>query len=147
MKTMDTLIDILQLAKTLESIMQMKTLSKHLLQNIGKLNTATEVHAVQKCHQSKTNISNQILEVPLVGNHPAGIKVERSVLIVVIPTFQSNILPMTKNVSNARRRIISQNLVEAQRKSQVVGLATLNIFQGKIFMKWKKQSSNKTLIL
>ena len=25
----------------------------HLLQNVGKLNTTTEVHAVQKCHQSK----------------------------------------------------------------------------------------------
>ena len=33
----------------------------------------------------KTNISNQILEVPVVGNHPAGIKVERNVVIVVIP--------------------------------------------------------------
>ena len=47
MKTMDTLTDILQLAKTVESTVQMETLSKQLLQNIGKLNTTTEVHAVQ----------------------------------------------------------------------------------------------------
>ena len=50
MKTMDTLSDILQLAKTVESTIQMETLSKRLLQNIGKLNTTTEVHAVQKHH-------------------------------------------------------------------------------------------------
>ena len=53
MKTMDTLTDVLQAAKTVESIAQMETLSKHLLQNIGKLNTTTEVCAVQKCHHSK----------------------------------------------------------------------------------------------
>ena len=64
----------------------------------------------------KTNISIQILEVPVVGNHPARIKVERSVVTVVIPTFQSIVLPMAKNVSNARRRIISQNFVKVQIK-------------------------------
>ena len=32
----------------------------------------------------------------MVGNHPAGKKVEISVKIVVIPTFQSNVLPMAK---------------------------------------------------
>ena len=94
----------------------------------------------------KTNISNQILEVPVVGNHPARIKVERSVVIVIIPTFQSNILPMAKNVSNIRR-IISQSFVRVQRKSPVVGLAILNAFQGKTSMKWKNQSLNMTLIL
>ena len=47
---MDTLTDILQLAKTV----QMDTLSKLLLQNVGKLNTTTEVHAVQKHHHSKS---------------------------------------------------------------------------------------------
>ena len=135
MKTTETLTDILQLAKAVESTVQMETLSKQLLQNIGKLNTTTEVHAVQKCHPVKTNISNQILEVPVVGNHPAGIKVERSVVIVVIPTFQNNVVPMAKKVSNARRRIISQSFVRVHRKRQVVGLATLNIFQGKTFMK------------
>ena len=50
---MDTLTDILQLAKTVESTVQTKTLSKQLLQNIGKLNTTTEVHAVQKHHHNK----------------------------------------------------------------------------------------------
>ena len=71
----------------------------------------------------------------MVENHPAGIKVERRVVIVVIPTFQSNVLPMAKNVSNARGRLISQSFVRVQRKSQVVVLATLNVFQGKMFMK------------
>ena len=93
----------------------------------------------------ETNISNQILEVPVLGDHPARIKVERSVIIVVIP-FQSNALPMAKNVSYARR-IISQSFVRVQRKSGVVGLATLNAFQGKMFMKLKNQSLNVTLIL
>ena len=89
----------------------------------------------------------QILEVPVVEHHPARIKEERSVVIVVVCTFQSNVLPMAKNVSNARRRIISQNFVGVQIKSQVVGSATLNILQGKKFMKWKKWSLNTTLIL
>ena len=31
----------------------METLSKQLLQNVGKLNTTTEVHGFQKCHHSK----------------------------------------------------------------------------------------------
>ena len=53
MKTTDTLTDILQLAKTVESTVQMETLSKQLLQHIGKLNTTTEVHAIQKSHHSK----------------------------------------------------------------------------------------------
>ena len=83
----------------------------------------------------------------MVGNHPAWTKVERSVVIVVTPTLQSNFLPMAKNVSNARIRIISQNFVGVQIKSQVVGLANLNVFQGKMFMKWKKRSANMTLIL
>ena len=53
MKTMDTLTDILQLAKTVESTVQKETLSKQLLQNVGILNATTEVHAVQKHHHSK----------------------------------------------------------------------------------------------
>ena len=53
----------------------------------------------------KTNISNQILEVPVVGNHPAGTKMERSVVIVVITIFQSNVLPMAKNVLNAKEEL------------------------------------------
>ena len=53
MKSMDIPTDILQLAKTVESTVQMETLSKQLLQNIGKLNTTTEMHAVQKHHHSK----------------------------------------------------------------------------------------------
>ena len=129
MKNMDTLNDILQLAKTVESTVQMETLPKHLLQNVGKFNATTEVHAVQKCHHSK-NKHFQILDVPMARNHPAGIKVERSVVIVVIPTFQSNVLPMVKNVSNARR-IMSQSFVGVQRKSQIVGFATLNVFSRK----------------
>ena len=77
----------------------------------------------------KRNLFNQILEVPRVGNHPARVKLERSVVIVVIPTFKSNVMPMAKNVSNARRRIISQNFVRVQIKSQVEGLANLNFFK------------------
>ena len=53
MKTMDTLTDILQLAKTVESMVKMETLSKQLLQNVGKLGMTTKVHAIQKCHHSK----------------------------------------------------------------------------------------------
>ena len=53
MKATDTVTDILQLAKTVESTVQTETLSKQLLQNIGKLNTTTEGHAIQKCHHSK----------------------------------------------------------------------------------------------
>ena len=148
MKTMDTLTDILQLAKTVESTVQMETLSKQLLQNVGKLNTTTEVHAVQKHHHSKnkhfqsnsTGTSGRKLSSKEKGGKKCGV-------IVVIPTFQSNVLPTAKNVSNAGRIIISQNFVGVQRKSQVVGLATLNVFQGKMFMKWKSQSLNMTLIL
>ena len=53
MRTTGTFTYILQLAKTVESTVQMETLSKQLLQNIRKLNTTTEVHAVQECHHSK----------------------------------------------------------------------------------------------
>ena len=147
MKTTDTLTDILQLAKTVKSSMQMETLSKQLLQNIGKLNTTTEVYAVQKCHHMKNKCFHQILEVPVVGNHPAGKKVERNLVIVVVPTFQSNVSPTAKNVSNARRKIISQSIIKVQIKSHVVRLAILKVFQGKTFMKWKKQSLDMTLIL
>ena len=72
---------------------------------------------------------------------------ERSVVIVAIPIFKSNVLHIAKNVSDARRRIISQSFVRVQIKSKVVGLATLNIFQGKTFMEWKNQSLNMTMIL
>ena len=47
MKTMDTLTDTLQLAKTVESMVQMETVPKQLLQNTGKLNTTTEVQCVK----------------------------------------------------------------------------------------------------
>ena len=53
MKTMDTLTDILHLVKIVESTVLMETLSKQLLQSTGKLNTTTEVFAVQKHHHSK----------------------------------------------------------------------------------------------
>ena len=53
MKTTDTLTDFLQLAKTVESTVQMETLSKQLIQNIGILVMTTEVHAMQKHHHSK----------------------------------------------------------------------------------------------
>ena len=92
----------------------------------------------------KTNVSNQLLEVPVVGNHPARIRVERSVVTVVVPTFHSNVLPMAKNVSNARRTNISQNFVGVQIQCQV---GNPKHFSRKLkFMKWKKQSSNMTLI-
>ena len=50
---MDTLTDILQLVRTIELMVQAETLSKQLLQNIGKLGMTTEVHAIQKHHHSK----------------------------------------------------------------------------------------------
>ena len=53
MKTTDTLTDIVQLAITVELMVQMETLYKQLLQNVGKLGTTPEVHAIQKHHQSK----------------------------------------------------------------------------------------------
>ena len=140
MKTMDTLTDILQLAKTVESRVQTETLSKQLLQNVGKSNIATEVHAVQKDHTSvKTNVSNQILEVPVVGNHPAGIKVERSVVIVVVPTSQSNVLPVAKHVSNVRRKIISQNSVGSSDKKPVGWGCNHKCFSRKDILEVKKQ--------
>ena len=50
---MDTLVDTLQLAKMVESVIQTETLSKQLLQNVGKLgNMTTEVHSVTKHSQS-----------------------------------------------------------------------------------------------
>ena len=116
----------------------METLSKQLLQILENWIQPLKFMLSRNVTTVKTNVSNQILEVPVVGNHPAGIKMERSVVIVVIPTFQSNVLPMEKNISNARWRIISQNFARVQIKSQVVRSATLNIFQGKTFMKWKK---------
>ena len=71
----------------------------------------------------------------MVGN--AGIKVERNIVIMVISTLQSNALPMARNVSNGRRRIISQNFVKVQIRSQVVEVAILNVFQGEMFMNWR----------
>ena len=53
MKATDTFTDILQLAKTVELMVQMETLSKQLFQNVGKLGTTTEIHAIQKCHHSE----------------------------------------------------------------------------------------------
>ena len=53
MRTMNTITNIFHLAKAVESTVQMETLSKQLLKNTGKLNTTTEVHAVQKHHLSK----------------------------------------------------------------------------------------------
>ena len=53
MKTTDTLTDILQLPKIIESTVQMETLPKQLLHNLGKLNKTTEVHVVQKHQHSK----------------------------------------------------------------------------------------------
>ena len=53
---MDTLTDILQLAKNVESMVQMETLSKQLLQNVGKLGITTEVHAIRKHHHSENKL-------------------------------------------------------------------------------------------
>ena len=147
MKTTDTLTDILQLAKTVESMVQKETLSKEFLQNVGKLNTTTEVHAVQKHHHSKNkcfqsnsrSTSGRKSSSWDIGGKKCG-NCGHSHL-------PKHVLPKARNVSNARRRIISQNFVRIWIKSQVVGLAILNIFQGKTFMKWKKQISNVTLIL
>ena len=105
----------------------------------------TEVHAIQKHHHSK----NKCLKSNLIsgGKSSSWDKVERNLAIVVIPTIQSNALLMARNVSNARRRILSQKFVRVQIRSQVVGVAMVNVFQGTTFMKLRKQSSNMTLIL
>ena len=138
-QTMDSLTDILQLSKTVQSMVQMETLFKEFSRMLETWIQPLKYMLSRNVTTVKTNISNWILEVPVVGNHPAWIKVERSVVIVVVPTFQSNVLPMAKNVSNTRRRIISQSFVSVQRKSQVVQLATLNILQGKMLIKWKNK--------
>ena len=47
MKTTDTLVDIVHLAKIVKSTFQTETLSKQLLQNVGRLgNMTTKVHSV-----------------------------------------------------------------------------------------------------
>ena len=146
MKTTDALTDILQLAKTVESVVQTETLSKQLLQNAGKLGMTTKLYAIQKITTVKTNVSNQIWEVPVVGNHPARIKVERNV--GTGHSFPPKQCPAyCKEFSNARRRIISENFVRIHIRSQVMGVATLNILQRKMFMKWRTQGLNMKLIL
>ena len=48
-KRTDALVDILQLAKMVKYTIQTETLSKQLLQNVGKLgNMTTKVHTVTK---------------------------------------------------------------------------------------------------
>ena len=47
MKPENILADVLQLAKTIRSVVQMETLSKQLLQNVGKLNQ-TNIHGFNK---------------------------------------------------------------------------------------------------
>ena len=104
MKTIDTLADIFQLAETVESTVQTDTLSEQLLQNTGQLNTTTEMYAVQKCHQSKNKCfqsnsrSTSGRKIIQLGQR------WKEVVIVVVPTFQSNVLPTAKNVSNARKK-------------------------------------------
>ena len=129
MKTTDTLTDILNWLKLLNQWCTWRHYPKQLLQNVGNWIQPLKCMLSRNVTKVKTDVSNQILEVPVVENHPFGIQVERNMVIVVVPTFQSNVLPMAKNVSNARRRIISQNFVRVERKSQVVGSATLNIFK------------------
>ena len=69
MKTMDTLTNILQLAKTVESMVQTETLSKQLLQNIGNWVWPLKCMLFRNVNAVKTNVSNQIQKVPVVGNH------------------------------------------------------------------------------
>ena len=111
MKTLDTLTDILQLAKTVELMVQMETLSKQLLQNIRKLGTTTEVHAIQKCHHSKNKCFQSNSRSTSGRKSSSWDKGGKKCGNLVIPTFQSNALPMEKNVSNAIRRITFQNFV------------------------------------
>ena len=137
-KTVVTLTDILQLAKTVELTVQMETLSKQLLQNIGKLGMTIEVHAIKKHHHIKSRCFKLNPRNISVGKSCNWDKGGKNVVIVVIPMLQNNALPMAWNISNARRRIIN---------SQVVGVTTLNVFQGKMSMKWRTQSLNIKLIL
>ena len=56
MKMTDALMDILQLSEMVKSTIQTETLSKQLLQNVGKVgNTTTEVHSV-------TNIQRAVID-------------------------------------------------------------------------------------
>ena len=50
MKPENTLADVLQLAKTFGSTVQIETLSKQLLQNVGKFNQTT-IHGFNKQHK------------------------------------------------------------------------------------------------
>ena len=102
MKMTDALVDILQLAKTVESTIQTETLSKQLLQNVGKLgNTTTEVHSVTKCSQSVT------MGVPKVMT-----RIGKDAVIVAVHTLLNNAKHMGRNVSNVRKRIISPCFAE-----------------------------------
>ena len=147
MKPSDTLTDILQLAKIVESMVQMETLSKQILPNVGKLNTTTEVHAVQKHHHSKTNVSNQILEVPVVGNHPAGIKVERSMVIMVVPTFPKQCPVYGKECFKCKKKNHFSKLCWSSEKKPGIGVGNPKHFSRKDVHEVENQSLNMTLIL
>ena len=52
-----------------------------------------------------------------------------------------------KKLNEKKKKNHFSKLCWSSDKSQVVGLAILNVFQGKTLMKWKNQSLNMTLIL
>ena len=138
MKTMDILTDNLQLAKTVESMVQMETLSKQLLQNDGKLTTITKVDAVQKCHHSKNkcfqSISKSTSERKSTSWDKGGKNhgnCGHSHLPKQCPAYD-------KESFKCKKKNHFPKLCQSSDKSQVVGLATPNVFQGKTFMKWKK---------
>ena len=103
-------MDILQLAKTVKSTFETKTLSKQLLQNVGKLgNMTTKVHSV-------TNIPRAIIDrITLnqtMGDPKVMIRMERNAVIVVIHILLNNIQCMGRNFSNVRKRIISPSFAD-----------------------------------
>ena len=135
MKTTGILTGILQLAKTVESMVQMETLSKQLLQKVRKLNTTTEVHAAQKCHHSKDKHFLSNSRSTSGRKSSSWDKDGKKCGNCGHYHLPKQCPAYGKECFKCKRRIISQNFVEVQIKSQVVGLAILNIFQGKTLMK------------
>ena len=81
----------------------------------------------QKCMLSRnittveTKISNCILEVPVVENHPARIKVERNVVIVVVPTSKGMPCLWQGMLQMQEEESFLKTLLKFQIRSQVEG--------------------------
>ena len=128
---MDTLTDILQLVKMVEQTMQMETLSKQLFQNVGKLNTMTKVHTVQKSHHGKNkcfqsnsrSTSGRRSSSWDKGGKKCG-NGGHSQLPKQCPAY-------SKECFKCRKKNHFSKFCQSLDKKPGAGLATLNVFQGK----------------